>query len=132
MSLYERRERRKSGGGACLFYQCFSANLRSGMNQRGIHGRLGPDGRWRDSGQDGKCRCMVVGVVQGEEGEAGEGGGRFMSADGTDLDNIWSSLFRWFGTDRIRNNYHLVFMCLSLSLSFSISPVCVPVRNRFQ
>lgn len=42
--------------------------------------------------------------------------GRFMPADGTDLDNIWSSLFRWFGgqsTDRIRNNYHLVFMCLS-------------------
>lgn len=43
-----------------------------------------------------------------------------MSADGTDLDNIWSSLFRWFGgqsTDRIRNNYHLVFMCLSLDFA---------------
>jgi len=56
-------------------------------------------------------------VGQGQGGGGGGGGGREekgpSSADGsTDLDDIWSSLFRRFGeqslTDRIRNNYHAV------------------------
>lgn len=47
--------------------------------------------------------------------------------DGTDLDNIWSSLFRRFGgqstTDRIRNNYHPVFAYLAMS------PACIPTQK---
>jgi len=53
---------------------------------------------------------------KGEEGGEEKGSCR---RDGTDLDNIWSSLFRQFGgqstTDWIRNNYHPVFMYLAIS-----------------